>query len=304
MIGTVSLVPIGTQAPDFTLSTIDGDILTLSQCRGKVVLLDFFATQCDACKAAMPHLKELQAAFPTQLILISISIVPDTDTVDALKQFKADYDINWAVIRDGAGISGSLYGVNIVPTLYILDAEGVIRYSHVGEPVGGASTLEAEIQALLQATPKTPITLVISLSTDSVDAGTQISISGWVIPAMSGRAIVISITGPDGSESGLEVLTSATGAFSTTFTPEEEGAWTFKASFSGDSQYLASDSAAVTLSAKQPFPILLVAGGAGLVLIVVVSYLVLVRKPAQQQPYPLSGGSAPATASPDPAPPL
>jgi len=78
----------GEPAPDFTLTDIDGNSFTLSACKGKVVLLDFFATWCGPCKNEAAYLKELKDLFQTNLIIASITGDPNYDTVDKLKQFE------------------------------------------------------------------------------------------------------------------------------------------------------------------------------------------------------------------------
>jgi len=246
-----ALVPIGAQAPDFTLPNIDGGTLTLSHCRGKIVLLDFFATWCGPCKAAMPHLKELQTEFPTQLMVISISTSPGTDTVDALKQFRDQYEMTWTVLRDNASVSSDLYGVTAIPTLYILNMEGVVQFSHVGEPPGGVSTLRGEIQTLIPASKRTT-QITLSISASSVEAGKAVSLSGALNPPLRIREILIMITCPNGSVKTISTWTTTEGAYSLGFIPDTAGAWTFRAQFAGDIGYLPCQSTDATLDAVAP----------------------------------------------------
>ena len=74
-------------APDFTLTDIDGVEFSLSDHRGRVVLLDFFATWCGPCVDEIPHLRLLHSEFGEDFIIISISVDPYSDTVEDLQQF-------------------------------------------------------------------------------------------------------------------------------------------------------------------------------------------------------------------------
>lgn len=118
-------------APDFTLTDIEGVEISLSDYRGKVVLLDFFSTWCGTCIAEMPHLKSLNEEFGEDLVLISISVTPDFDSVEKLQEFKQEQEIDWIIVRDTIGINDE-YSVQYLPTLIIIDQDGYIQHKHVG----------------------------------------------------------------------------------------------------------------------------------------------------------------------------
>jgi len=143
---TVYAVDVGTLANDFTLTDIDGNAFSLSGYRGKVVLLDFFATWCGPCRSEIPDLKALVELYGENLVIISISVDPNYDTVSRLKQFKTDYGMTWRIARDTAGVSDN-YGIQYIPTLFIIDQEGYVRYKHVG--LTEASILSNELDDLI-----------------------------------------------------------------------------------------------------------------------------------------------------------
>ena len=118
-------------APEFTLTDIDGNTFSLSDFRGKIVLLDFFATWCGPCRSEMPHLKATQDEFYEELVVISISVDPDYDTVERLQQFRSSYNITWTLARDTANVAAK-YDVSAIPTLYVIDQNGYVTFHKVG----------------------------------------------------------------------------------------------------------------------------------------------------------------------------
>ena len=145
----VSPVVAKTEAPDFTLTEIYGTEFSLSDYRGKVVLIDLFRIQpsCPPCIYAIPHLKGVYNEYSqNDLVMMSIS-VSSIDTAETLRNdFVEEYDIPWIVACGGTQIA-SKYSVSAVPTLVIVEAEGYVRYRHEG--VTEESTLTSEIDYLL-----------------------------------------------------------------------------------------------------------------------------------------------------------
>jgi len=133
------------QAPDFSLTSIDGELVRLSALRGKIVLLDFFYIDCPPCKAEISELKQVDDAYGDEVVIISIDVNPQ-DSVDALKDFREQMGMTWTIVRDTENVAGK-YGIFAVPTLLIIDKEGYIRSRHIGYTE--ASTLINEINNLL-----------------------------------------------------------------------------------------------------------------------------------------------------------
>ena len=133
-------------APNFTLTDIDGANFSLSDQRGKVVLLDFFAILCASCITEMQSLNVIHREFGENVTIISITETPDIDTVSALQQFRQQNNMTWTVARDTEGL-GDTYNVTILPTLFIIDKEGYIQYSHTD--IANTSVLEQEISPMI-----------------------------------------------------------------------------------------------------------------------------------------------------------
>jgi thiol-disulfide isomerase/thioredoxin len=133
-------------APDFSLPDPSGQALTLSSYRGKVVLLDFWATWCVPCRAEIPGFVELQDKHRDQgLQIISVSM---DDGPEPVRTFLGEFKMNYPVVMGNAS-TGELYGgVLGLPIAFLIGRNGRIYYKHIG-PVD-MSVLEKEIEGLLQ----------------------------------------------------------------------------------------------------------------------------------------------------------
>ncbi|MBS7628669.1 TlpA family protein disulfide reductase, partial [Candidatus Bathyarchaeota archaeon] len=142
------------EAGDFHLVDIEGRNFRLSDFRGKIVLLEFFVSSCSPCKPQLLELKGVRAAYPKDiLVIVSISFDPSVDTVQALKQLAGSIGVDWIVARDTAGISDD-YGIEIAPTILLIDGGGVVRRVHEGFTEKGV--LIADVGELLEVKSKEP----------------------------------------------------------------------------------------------------------------------------------------------------
>ncbi len=150
----------GGSAPNFTLTDIDGKTFSLSDFRGKVVILNFFSSRCGPCNTEMSHLKAVQKEFGGRLVIISLSVRLSYDTDEILRQFRADHGITWIIARDTANVREK-YAVSTIPTLSIIDQKGDMRYRHAG--LTEASTIIEEVNELLTITVSLTVTTSPSL---------------------------------------------------------------------------------------------------------------------------------------------
>ena len=133
---------------DFSIPDIDGNIVTLGDFSGEVVVLDFMATWCGPCRFAMRDLVSVHNDIGDQFVLISISVDPNFDTVPVLRAWVEEYDATWIHARDLADPPVTQqFGVTEIPTYVILDRDGEMRFRHVG-PVS-ALDLKTEILSLV-----------------------------------------------------------------------------------------------------------------------------------------------------------
>lgn len=135
----------GAAAPDFSLPELTGQQLQLSAYRGKVVLLDFWATWCEPCREETPHLVELQKKYRDQgLQIIGLSM---DDGPEPAREFYQRFQMNYPVVMGNAKI-GELYGgVLGLPIAFLIDREGRIYKKHTGAT--DASVFERDVRTLL-----------------------------------------------------------------------------------------------------------------------------------------------------------
>jgi|SRR5271165_2785763 len=124
----------GNSVPDFTVTDLDGRKLSLSDYKGKVVLLDFWATWCTPCRAEIPHFVEMQQKLgPQGFQVIGISMDDDAKPV---RDFYRDYKINYPVAVGDNKLAESFGGVLGLPVNFIIDRDGRI----VGKYLGATET--------------------------------------------------------------------------------------------------------------------------------------------------------------------
>lgn len=120
---------IGTAAPDFTVQDSQNKV-TLSQFRGQVVVLNFWATWCAPCVEELPSLVEMQRRLKAKGVTV-LAVSVDVDE-GAYKQFVKDHNVNLLTVRDPSGKSNGLYGTFKFPETYVIDRKGVMRRKFIG----------------------------------------------------------------------------------------------------------------------------------------------------------------------------
>jgi cytochrome c biogenesis protein CcmG, thiol:disulfide interchange protein DsbE len=120
---------IGTTAPDFTVKDADRQV-TLSQLRGQVVVLNFWATWCPPCVEETPSLVQMQQRLKDKGITV-LAVSVDADD-GAYRRFLKDHGVNLLTVRDADQKSNNLYGTIRFPETYIIDRQGVVRRKFIG----------------------------------------------------------------------------------------------------------------------------------------------------------------------------
>jgi len=146
--GSVGL-KVGDMAPDCTLPKLDGGTLSLHDTRGKVVFIDFWATWCGPCKAAIPHLQKLYEEYKSEGLMVLGIDVWESGSVNAVKKFRDDYKLTYDILLGTDTDVASLYKVEGIPTVWILDRNGVITWTNLGFGPGGEVEMERQIKSAL-----------------------------------------------------------------------------------------------------------------------------------------------------------
>ena len=142
----------GQKAPVFTLTDINGKTVALENLIGKIVILNFFDTHCPPCITEISYLKQIHGQYGSEVVILSMDVDPDYDTVAVLQQFRETNQIDWTIVRDTADIffqyvSGPPY---YTPTTVVINKEGYIYSTHIGWEVNtDPSKLLNEINYLL-----------------------------------------------------------------------------------------------------------------------------------------------------------
>lgn len=129
---------IGDAAPNFTLTTLDGKRVSLSDYRGKPVMLNFWYTTCPGCLEEIPGMQRFyasQQAAGKDLVILGINSVDDAQTA---QQFVHQEGMTYTIVTDSSGQVVSLYNLTATPTSYFIDRQGIIRSVYVG-PIGVAT---------------------------------------------------------------------------------------------------------------------------------------------------------------------
>lgn len=174
---------IGGEAPDLEFIWVsEGKTGNLSDLKGKVVVLDFWATWCGPCVASFPNIRELQKRYkkyPVEIIGVTsvqgrhirrspgekpeaIDTKGDTEKeFKLMKEFMKDADMNWKVAFSSSGVFNPMYGVRGIPHVAIIDAEGRVRYNALrpyNAPFHEAEKIDALLQEAGLKFPKEPMT--------------------------------------------------------------------------------------------------------------------------------------------------
>jgi thiol-disulfide isomerase/thioredoxin len=135
-------------APSFTLPSRAGDIVSLDQLKGKVVMLNFWASWCGPCRAEMPLLEQMHKRY-SSLGFTMVGVNVEANTADAERWLK-DTPVSFPVLFDRESKVSKLYDVNAMPSTVFIDRKGNVRYLHKGYKPGDEGEYLNQIRALLK----------------------------------------------------------------------------------------------------------------------------------------------------------
>jgi len=119
----------GVQAPDFSLQTLDGEQVKLSDYKGEKVVLNFWATWCKPCREEMPDLQSFYSKSDSDVVILAINM----DAHNDVKGFIDSYDVTFPILLDEEDEISNMYRVISLPTTYFIDENGEIDQKHIGQ---------------------------------------------------------------------------------------------------------------------------------------------------------------------------
>lgn len=147
--GSLEDLPVGITAgeiaPDFTGTTLDGETLRLSDFRGKIVLLNDFASWCGPCIAETPHLVDLYNTKSGDIVIIGLNI---EETESDVAAYQDEFNVPYPLVMNQDGALTEIYHPIGLPTSWFIDPDGVIYYVHTGPMT--VPMLQEAISAILE----------------------------------------------------------------------------------------------------------------------------------------------------------
>lgn len=138
----------GAPAPGFRLQPFaSAQPVSLADYKGKVVLVDFWASWCSPCRQSLPLYDKLATEFPpAEFAILAVSL--DEDIADA-KAFLAEHPVKYTTLQNPQGDIAKAFGLSGMPSSYLIDRDGIVRARHVGFTPADIDALRSEIAALI-----------------------------------------------------------------------------------------------------------------------------------------------------------
>lgn len=137
---------VGSPAPEFELPKVGGGKVKLADLKGKVVIVDFWGTWCEPCKKSFPKYQELYVKYKDKLEIVALAEEDANEGLDAFG--KSHGNVAFPLLWDeGKAVAGK-YGVKTMPTAYLVDRQGVVRFVHEAFQDGDEAQIERELKEL------------------------------------------------------------------------------------------------------------------------------------------------------------
>ena len=137
---------VGRHAPEFQLSDLGGKRVSLADFRGKIVILDFWATWCGPCRMTMPVLEKLNRQYAGHVVLLAINL---EEMPEDVVPYVREHQLSSTVLLDEDGTVGRMYRSQSIPMQVLIDQDGIIRHIAVGYSSSLESRLKAQIDKLM-----------------------------------------------------------------------------------------------------------------------------------------------------------
>ena len=136
------------KAPNFTLKSRSGKNIKLSELRGQVVMINFWASWCGPCRKEMPLLEQIYKKYKKLgFTLLGVNVEQDTK---AAKRYLKDVKVSFPILFDTTNKTSKLYNISAMPTTVMVDRHGNMRYLHKGYKPGYENDYKKQIKQLLR----------------------------------------------------------------------------------------------------------------------------------------------------------
>jgi peroxiredoxin len=125
----------GSQAPDFTLQTLDGEMVTLSELQGRPVLVNMWASWCTPCKYEMPTIQKMYEEFRDRGLVVLAVNLASKDNLSSVTSFVEEYGLTFPILLDLDGKVEEAYLLRGLPTTFFIDRYGIIQAVVIGGPM-------------------------------------------------------------------------------------------------------------------------------------------------------------------------
>jgi len=143
------VVKVGDEAPNFQLRDLAGNMVSLSQLRGKVVLLNFWATWCGPCRVEMPAMEQLYRSYSRKDFEI-LAVSTDAQGAAVTRPFQQEMGFTFPILHDADYRVGLLYGARSLPMTFMVDRKGIVRQKVPGARNWDAPEARELVQAMLK----------------------------------------------------------------------------------------------------------------------------------------------------------
>jgi len=148
LVGTPVEAAASDGAPDFSLPALDGGAVRLSDLRGQVVMINFWATWCGPCRQEMPLLEQIHAKYePLGFTLLGVNVEPDSE---AARDWLTKVPVTFPILFDRNNAVSESFGVQAMPTSVLIDRQGRVRHMHHGYKPGDEAAYADLIRGLVK----------------------------------------------------------------------------------------------------------------------------------------------------------
>ncbi|WP_240374756.1 redoxin domain-containing protein [Bacillus piscicola] len=122
----------GESAPDFTLETLAGEQISLSDLQGQKVIVNFWASWCPPCRAEMPEMQDFYMEHGDSVEILAVNLTQTEPGVEQVEDFRDDFGVSFPILLDQDIKVANLYDIQPIPTSYFVDSEGIIQHISIG----------------------------------------------------------------------------------------------------------------------------------------------------------------------------